>query len=185
LRAKTSEGAEQIGSWVRPRWCLLALDMGNTHIKIGVFDGGRLRLESRIATQQDKTEDQYAAGLLEILRLYGLSAGEVTGAIMSSVVPPLTHTLCRAVQKIVGVEPFVVGPGMKTGVNIRIDNLARGTSLRPEVLATILSGGLQAENTLDEPYAIVPRSQKLAITGNALSVEVQGQSFNVYRIQID
>lgn len=101
---------------------LLVLDMGNTNITLGVFDGKRLLLQSRIATDRKKMEDQYAVELMDLLRLYKLEADAFTGAILSSVVPPLNHALCGAVQKATGLTPLLVGPGTKTGINIRIDN---------------------------------------------------------------
>lgn len=103
---------------------LLVLDMGNTNITLGVFAGERLLLQSRIATDRTKMEDQYAAELLSLLMLYRLEATAFTGAILSSVVPPLNHALCGAVRKVTGLQPLLVGPGTKTGINIRIDNPA-------------------------------------------------------------
>ena len=104
---------------------LLALDMGNTNIKIGVFKGDKLLMESRLATNYNKTEDQYAIQLLDILRLYGVDNKGFEGAVMSSVVPPLTNTISRAIEKVTGVTPMIVGPGIKTGIDIRIDNPAQ------------------------------------------------------------
>lgn len=103
---------------------LLVLDMGNTNITLGVFEGRRLLLQSRIATDRTKLEDQYAVELMDLLRLYRLEATAFTGAVISSVVPPLNHALCGAVRKVTGVEPLLVGPGTRTGMNIRIDNPA-------------------------------------------------------------
>ncbi len=103
---------------------LLVLDMGNTNITLGVFEGKRLLLQSRIATERTKMEDQYAVELMDLLRLYRLEATAFSGAILSSVVPPLNHALCGAVKKATGLTPLLVGPGTKTGINIRIDNPA-------------------------------------------------------------
>lgn len=103
---------------------LLTLDMGNTNITIGVFDGDRLVLESRVATDPTKMEDQYAVELLDILRLYGVNAGDIDGSIISSVVPPLTSVMKTALRTITGKKPLVVGPGLKTGLNIKLDNPA-------------------------------------------------------------
>ena len=110
---------------------LLTLDMGNTNITIGVFDGERLMLESRVATDLTKMEDQYAIDLMDIFRLYQINARDFEGAILSSVVPPLEHAVRGAVKKVTGMTPLMVGPGMKTGVNIRIDNPAQ---LGPDLL---------------------------------------------------
>ena len=103
---------------------LLVLDMGNTNITLGVFEGERLLLQSRLATDRKKMEDQYAVELMDLFRLYKLEAAAFSGAILSSVVPPLNHALCSAVQKATGLTPLLVGPGTKTGINIRIDNPA-------------------------------------------------------------
>ncbi len=101
---------------------LLVLDMGNTNITLGVFDGERLLLQSRMATDKRQMEDQYAIALMDLLRLYKLEASAFTGAVLSSVVPPLNHALMEAVRKVTGLTPLLVGPGTKTGLNIRIDN---------------------------------------------------------------
>lgn len=103
---------------------LLVLDMGNTNITIGVFNGDKLLLQSRMATDPRQMEDQYAVALMDLLRLYDLEASDFTGAVLSSVVPPLNHALSEAVRKVTGLTPLLVGPGTKTGLNIRIDNPA-------------------------------------------------------------
>jgi hypothetical protein len=103
---------------------LLVLDMGNTNITIGVFDGERLLLQSRLATDKHQMEDQYAIALMDLLRLYKLEASAFTGAVLSSVVPPLNRALMEAVRKVTGLTPLLVGPGTKSGLNIRIDNPA-------------------------------------------------------------
>ena len=103
---------------------LLVLDMGNTNITIGVFEGERLLLQSRMATDKHQMEDQYAIALMDLLRLYRLEASAFTGAVLSSVVPPLNHAISEAVRKVTGLTPLLVGPGTKSGLNIRIDNPA-------------------------------------------------------------
>ena len=121
---------------------LLALDMGNTNITIGVFEGEKLRLESRIATDHTKMEDQYAVELLDILRLYGVNEREFEGAVISSVVPPLNQVIRRAVEKVTGVSPLLVGPGIKTGLDVRIDNPAQlGADLLVGAVAAIARFG--------------------------------------------
>ena len=77
---------------------LLTLDVGNTNITLGVYAGDTLRFVSRMATNPPRMEDQYAADLLAILKLYGVEPEEITGVIMSSVVPGLTAPLTRAVR---------------------------------------------------------------------------------------
>lgn len=84
---------------------LLTLDMGNTNITIGVFEGETLRFESRLATDCSKMEDQYAVEIMDILRLYGIEPQKIEGTIISSVVPPLDRAISGAVKKVTGVEP--------------------------------------------------------------------------------
>lgn len=104
---------------------LLVLDMGNTNITMGVFDGDRLVVESRLATDYRRMEDEYAMNLMEILRLYHLRREDITGAILSSVVPSLDRAMRHAIRKVADVTPMQVGPGIKSGINIRIDNPAQ------------------------------------------------------------
>ncbi len=110
---------------------LLALDVGNTNITIGVFEGETLRFESRVATDRRKMPDQYAVELLDILRLHGMDARAFEGAVISSVVPPLDRAIRQAVETVTGMNPLLVGPGTKTGINIRLDNPAQ---LGPDLL---------------------------------------------------
>lgn len=121
---------------------LLALDMGNTNITIGVFEDERLLLESRLATDYTKMEDQYAIELMDILRLYHVDAAQIDGVIISSVVPPLDCIIRHAVKKVTGQAPLMVGPGVKTGLNIRIDNPAQlGSDLLVGAIAAIAQYG--------------------------------------------
>ena len=89
---------------------LLALDMGNTNITIGVYEKDSLRFESRLATDCAKMEDQYAVEIMDILRLYGIEPREIEGAIISSVVPP-RH--CRSGGKDHGCGAHDGGAGDK------------------------------------------------------------------------
>ncbi len=126
---------------------LLVLDMGNTNITIGVFDGDRLLLQSRMATDKHQMEDQYAIALMDLLRLYKLEASAFTGAVLSSVVPPLNHALSEAVRKVTGLTPLLVGPGTKTGLNIRIDNPA-------SLGADLLVGAVAAVEKVGSPCIV-------------------------------
>ncbi len=104
---------------------ILTIDVGNTNTVIGGFDEkDELLFESRIATDAYRMEDQYAVMLLDILKLYGHEANETEGIIISSVVPPVTSQLKAAAEKICGHRALIVGPGIKTGLNIRIDEPA-------------------------------------------------------------
>ena len=116
---------------------LLTLDLGNTNLTAGVFRGDELVCEFRIATERTHTGDQYAAALLSMLQLNRIDPADIHGAIIGSVVPSLDSAMCRAVQKVIGKAPLMVGPGIKSGINIRIDNPA-------QLGADLLVGGVAA-----------------------------------------
>ena len=101
---------------------ILAIDMGNTNIVIGGIDDRRTYFLERITTNRFKTDLEYAINVKNILEIYGVSTADIEGAIISSVVPPLNATLISAVEKICGKTPMLVGSGMKTGLNIKMDN---------------------------------------------------------------
>ncbi len=101
---------------------ILAIDVGNSNIVIGAIHQDEVRFVSRMATERCRTEDQYAIYFREILRLYQMEETSFEGGIISSVVPPVTNVIAKAVSKLIGKEPLIVGPGIKTGLNILIDN---------------------------------------------------------------
>ena len=102
---------------------ILAVDIGNTNIVVGGYQEEKLRFSVRLSTDPARTSYEYAATLGDILALYRVDLPAVEGAIVSSVVPPLSTALCQAVTLLCpGVEPMLVGAGMKTGLNIRLDN---------------------------------------------------------------
>lgn len=104
---------------------ILTIDVGNTNTVIGGFDeNDTLSFESRISTDRYRMEDQYAITLVDILSLYGRKPEEVTGAVISSVVPPVTPQIKGATEKVCRCRVLTVGPGIKTGLNIRIDEPA-------------------------------------------------------------
>ncbi len=97
---------------------LLAVDVGNTNIVIGVWQGDKIIARFRITTRHDATSDEYVSLAHGLLGNIKLGKGSVEGAVMSSVVPPLVPRLVKVIERITGVEPLVVGPGVKTGLNI-------------------------------------------------------------------
>lgn len=101
---------------------LLAIDIGNTHIKFGLFSGHRLEHKIRLVTDQDRTEDEYGVLLLGALDQRGLRADAVTSAIIASVVPELTEGVVSIVRRLFKREPLVVGPGLKTGMPVLYDS---------------------------------------------------------------
>ena len=101
---------------------LLTTDIGNSNITLGVFDGDDLIISSRLATQRERTEDQYAVELLNIFSLNKTDPKSVDGAIISSVVPELNKAITSAVKSVTGCDALVLGPGVKTGLNIVTDS---------------------------------------------------------------
>ena len=103
---------------------ILAFDIGNTVITIGGFSGENPDFVARLATDPSLTPDEYALRLRGVLQLRGVEPETVTGAILGSVVPPLSAVLRAAVALACGVTPLQVGPGVKTGLPIRCDDPA-------------------------------------------------------------
>ena len=101
---------------------ILAIDMGNSNIVVGGIDDKRTYFEERITTDDRKTSLEYAIMLKNILEIHRVKRGDIEGSILSSVVPPLNAPLSSAVKKITGKRPLLVGSGMKTGLNIKMDN---------------------------------------------------------------
>lgn len=104
---------------------ILTVDIGNTNIKVGAWDLDNLLFVSRLQTNMLRTEDEYAISLLDIFRLNNCNSNQFDGAIISSVVPPLSYRIKNAVQSVVSSRRiFLVSPGLRTGLNIKIDNPA-------------------------------------------------------------
>ena len=101
---------------------LLAIDIGNTNITLGVFDGDALSATWRLSTERSKTSDEYSATLMQMLQLRDMAAQHIDAVALCSVVPPLTPTFVDLCKTHFGVEPLVVGAGTKTGVRILYDN---------------------------------------------------------------
>ncbi len=101
---------------------LLAFDVGNTTIAVGLFRGSKLARSWKLKTDTERTSDEYGALLLDLMKIAGLPAGKVTGAIISSVVPPLTPVIEEVSRVYFGTEASVVGPGLKTGMPILYEN---------------------------------------------------------------
>ena len=101
---------------------LLAIDIGNTNITLGVFDGDALSATWRLSTERSKTSDEYSATLIQMLQLRDMAAQQIDAVALCSVVPPLTPTFVDLCKTHFGVEPLVVGAGTKTGVRILYDN---------------------------------------------------------------
>ena len=103
---------------------LLAIDIGNSNIVIGGIEDDQIKFEARIATDRIKTSDQYGVEIKNILNLFEVDPQQVEDCIISSVVPPVFNAVRTGVIKLTGLTPMVVGPGIKTGLNIQMDNPA-------------------------------------------------------------
>ena len=100
---------------------LLAIDIGNTNLVIGCFRDDKILFKARIATDRTRTSDQYGVEIKNMLEAYGVDRTDIKDCIISSVVPPVFNSVRTGVIKIIGKQPMVVGPGLKTGLNIHVD----------------------------------------------------------------
>ena len=100
---------------------LLAIDIGNTNLVIGCIHDDKILFKARIATDRTRTSDQYGVEIKSMLEAYGVKRSDIDDCIISSVVPPVFNSVRTGVIKIIGKQPMVVGPGLKTGLNIHVD----------------------------------------------------------------
>ncbi len=100
---------------------LLAIDIGNTNIVIGCIQNDEILFEARIATDRTRTSDQYGVEIMTMLQAFGVRKEDLSDCIISSVVPPVFNSVRTGVIKVIGKQPIVVGPGLKTGLNIQVD----------------------------------------------------------------
>lgn len=100
---------------------ILTIDIGNSNIAIGGFEGDELSFVVRISTEAKKTADEYASKILGVLDVHNVGKQNIVGAIISSVVPPLNSVIKDAIRLIWGIDSLIVGPGIKTGLNIHCD----------------------------------------------------------------
>lgn len=101
---------------------ILVVDVGNTNIVLGIYEGRTLAHHWRLSTNRSATVDEYGVLITNLFQLANVRAEDIEGVILSNVVPPLMYTLERLFPKYVGKEALVVGPGIKTGLNIRYEN---------------------------------------------------------------
>ncbi len=104
---------------------LLTIDIGNTNITLGAYRGEVLTFTARLKTDPDKTADEYAIQFKDILELYQCHYSDIEACIISSVVPAVGSNVSLAVSRLCDIVPLSVGPGLKTGLNIKIDNPAQ------------------------------------------------------------
>ena len=101
---------------------ILTIDIGNSNIVIGGVENDEIVFEARLRTESTKTSDQYCVDLKILLDVYGIESSRIEGAIIASVVPQVLNSLQTAVKKLTGKTSLIVGPGLKTGLSIKIEN---------------------------------------------------------------
>ncbi|MDY5022671.1 MAG: type III pantothenate kinase [Blautia sp.] len=117
---------------------ILAIDIGNTNIVVGCIDKEKTYFIERLSTVRTKTELEYAVDIKVVLDLYHVKRADIEGCIISSVVPQITNIAKLAVEKILKKEPIVLGPGVKTGLNIMMDHPGQlGADLVADAVAGI------------------------------------------------
>ena len=127
---------------------LLAIDLGNTNIKYGVFDGDKLVASFRVSSRISRTADEYGSVLVGLLSNSGINKNDIDGIIFSSVIPNLNYTICHMCEYFFGISPLIVGPGIKTGLNIKADN-------PKEVGADIIVNSVSAYNKYGGPVVVI------------------------------
>ena len=117
---------------------ILALDIGNLTIQLGCYDGETLSFKAQCASDRNKTEDEYVLLFRDLLLLNGVSPEQIEGGIISAVVPQLSSVVGRAVRRLTGQRFLTVGSGVKTGLNIRIDDPSElGSGMVVDAVAAI------------------------------------------------
>ena len=101
---------------------ILTLDIGNTNMKTALFDGMEMKQYWRLSTNRNRTSDEYGMAMMNLLNHYGIDRSEVEGIMMSSVVPQINFTIEHMCRSYFGMEPRFIGPGVKTGINIKYEN---------------------------------------------------------------
>ena len=136
---------------------ILAIDIGNTNIVLGALEQSKILFEARMATDLVKTSDQYCAELKTMLSLFEVDTQKIEGSIISSVVPPVLNSFRTPNRKLTGKQPLVVGPGNKTGLNIRMDNPT-------EVGADLIVAAVAAIEQYGKPLLLVDMGTATTIT---------------------
>lgn len=151
---------------------ILTLDVGNTNIVIGCFseDGGESKFIERLRTQENATSLEIAVNLKALLELYNIKTEEISGSIISSVVPSVNAALSNAIKKLTGKEPLSVGSGLKTGLNILIGDPA-------QLGADLVCGAVAAIKDYSSPVIIFD-------LGTATTVSVVDKNSNFLGVMI-
>jgi type III pantothenate kinase len=141
---------------------LLAVDVGNTNVTFGLFDGERLAADWRVTSHRERTADEMAVELRQLFHLRGLELDAVSGVVISSVVPTLNPALIEASRRYLNCEPVMVGPGVKTGVRVRYETPR-------DVGADRIANALAAFTKYGGPIVVIDFGT--AVTYDAISAE--------------
>lgn len=136
---------------------ILAIDVGNTHIVIGMVEDGVIQNTVRVHTDPRETATEQLIKLRQITDYYGLDPRSFEGSILSSVVPPVTKSLKTALEALTGRRTMVVGPGIKTGLNLRVDEPA-------SVAADLIVGGVAAAACYGTPAIVIDMGTAITLT---------------------
>ena len=121
---------------------LLAVDVGNSNISLGIFQNSILRMKAKISVKTRRSADEYAAVLYDLMRMNHIAREEIKGCILASVVPELTGLVEDAARIVTGTQVLRVGPGIRTGFRIRIDDPSQlGGDLAADTLAALTEYG--------------------------------------------
>lgn len=145
---------------------LLAIDVGNSTTSVGLFDQNKtLQFQAFVDTDSRKTADQISIDLMNLFTLYHFDYRCITGAILCSVVPPLNFMMEKALTRLLGKPPMVVGPGVKTGLNIRLTN-------QTQVGADIVADAVSALEKFTPPIITIDMG-----TATTIGVITEGRTY--------
>lgn len=145
---------------------LLAIDVGNSTTSVGLFEKDKtLRFLASLDTDSRKTADQISIDLMNLFTLYGFSYKHVTGAILCSVVPPLNFMMEKALTRLLSKPPMVVGPGVRTGLNIRL-------TVQTQVGADIVADAVAALEKFTPPIITIDMG-----TATTIGVISEGRTY--------
>ena len=136
---------------------ILTVDIGNSNIVVACVEGEDIRFKARLRTDATKTSDEYCIDLKMILEVYHVSPEEIEGGIIASVVPQVLNSMQTAIKKLTGKVSLVVGPGLKTGLNIKIENPA-------QTGADLVVGSVAALREHEAPLIIIDMATATTMT---------------------
>ncbi len=138
---------------------ILAIDIGNSNIVIGAIKDNDILFISRLETNHNRLEDEYATYILGILNLHNMNKDSFEGAIISSVVPSLSDVLSNAVNKLTNLTPLILGPGLKTGLNIKTNNPG-------QLGSDIVANNVAAKSLYDSPVIVIDMGTATTISAS-------------------